>query len=151
MSSAQLKHAIRVCEKLVEGLPQLANNIIQTAENSIQAAIPPFWPTYRAGIKRTISPDVDKIELLANQIEGAVNQHILDWAQKVFPVAGMAAPADAHSYTFDDGGAYPERIEESGSPDYPGNRAVGAGRSVWMLAGQAARDEAMRRFKEMTR
>lgn len=145
MSDAALAKMIRTCRSLAKVLPTMGSEIVKEASVEINKSIPPFWPTYRAGIEINLAPPEPHILLDAGEIEGAVNQHIIDWAQKVFPVAGKGAPLTAADYVHDAGGAYPLQIEESGSPSYPGNRAVGAGRAVWQLAGQAA----TRRFTEL--
>jgi hypothetical protein len=145
MSSAALAKMISTCHKLAEALPTMGGEIIKTADVAVNSAIPPFWPTYRAGIVLDMTPPDPSISLMASKIEGAVNQHIIDWAQKVFPVAGKSAPMTASDYVYDSGGAYPLQIEESGSPAYPGNRATGAGKAVWKLAAEAAN----RRFMEL--
>jgi hypothetical protein len=151
VSSAQLQHALKVCQQIVERLPQVPQKTIQAAQTMLESKIPPFWPTYRAGVKRITTPEEDALLLDAGAIEGAVVPAIVKWAQKVFPLAGMAPPVSAADYVHDAGGAYPERIESQGSPDYPGNRAVGGGRNAWLESARAARDELRKELEAMTR
>jgi hypothetical protein len=135
--------------KNLSALDQLPERTIELAHKSVQGAIPSFWPTYRAGITIEHTPEHSKLSLDGGKIEGAVNQHIIDWAQKVFPLAGLESPSSSADYVNAGGGAYPLRIEQSGSPSYPGNRAIGAGQGVWLIAGQIAREEIMRYIKEL--
>lgn len=150
MSDAALTKMIRTCRNLSEILPTMGQEIIKVASVAVDSSIPRFWPTYRAGITEDITPNNPSISLMASKIEGAVNQKIIDWAQKVFPVAGLGAPLDAQDYVYGDGAAYPLRIEESGSPAYPGNRAVGAGEAVWRTAAERALDAFNKLVKKAT-
>jgi len=150
MSSAALAKMIRTCRSLAEVQPTMGSEVVKEASVAVNSGIPPFWPTYRAGVVLNLAPPEPSILLDAGKIEGAVSQHIIDWAQKVFPVAGKSAPLTASDYVYDAGGAYPLHIEESGSPEYPGNRAAGAGKAVWQLAGQAANRRFMELIKKAT-
>jgi hypothetical protein len=150
MSDAQLAHAIKTCENLARNLPEIPRLTIQAADDSIMQAVPPVWTTYHAGISRSEDPDRPGIMLDAGKIEGAVSEDIVRWAQKVFSAAGLRPPVDARSYAYDPGGPYPRRIEEQGSPDYPGNRYPGAGVHVWQLAALAARQRLTELFERAT-
>jgi len=150
MSDAALSKMIRTCRNLATALPTIGNETIKAASVTVDQMIPRFWPTYRAGIDENLGGANPYVRLDGGKIESAVHPAIIAWAQKVFPPAGKTPPLTPRDYVYDVGGAYPLAIERTGSPSYPGNRAVGAGAGVWLKAQNAAKSKFNEIIKKAT-